>query len=231
MNCNASAHQKAFTSGPAIIWTQGYRLPAVWQGKEFIMEIAMFRTYNTMICGLYEQCDVESVKQELLGSLQKLIPYQYADVQVLYAGDPDLNDREPYLSELLFDELELKICHKDQPLAQVRLYRLRKKGKFTDAERFLLRSMEPHLEQIFYRHLCRDTSQEIVDHAITRINSQVHLTPREREVLEMMFRGDANSCICDALHITEHTLQKHLQNLYRKLHISSRWELVGYLTA
>ncbi len=88
-----------------------FPVSAVWQGKEFMMEIAMFRTYNTMICSLYEQCDVESVKQELLGSLQKLIPYQYADVQVFYTGDPDLNDREPYLSELLFDELALLLMN------------------------------------------------------------------------------------------------------------------------
>ena len=45
------------------------------------------------------------------------------------------------------------------------------------------------------------------------------LTDREREVLALMAEGRSNKAIADRLFITEHTVEKHVQNIFSKLEI------------
>ena len=48
------------------------------------------------------------------------------------------------------------------------------------------------------------------------------LTPRELEVLRLVAAGRSNRAIAAALVISEHTVARHLQNIYAKLGVSSR---------
>jgi DNA-binding NarL/FixJ family response regulator len=48
------------------------------------------------------------------------------------------------------------------------------------------------------------------------------LTARELEVLRLVAAGRSNRAIASALVISEHTVARHLQNIFRKLDVSSR---------
>ena len=48
------------------------------------------------------------------------------------------------------------------------------------------------------------------------------LTPRELEVLRLVAAGRGNREIAEALVISEHTVARHVQNIFAKLHVSSR---------
>jgi DNA-binding NarL/FixJ family response regulator len=52
------------------------------------------------------------------------------------------------------------------------------------------------------------------------------LTPREKEVLQLMAEGLANKQIAMRLSISEHTVKFHLSSLYGKLSVASRTEAV-----
>ena len=52
------------------------------------------------------------------------------------------------------------------------------------------------------------------------------LTPREREVLDLMARGSTNREIAAALHLSPHTIHEHTSSLYRKLSARNRAEAV-----
>jgi DNA-binding NarL/FixJ family response regulator len=52
------------------------------------------------------------------------------------------------------------------------------------------------------------------------------LTKRERAVLVLLGRGLEFDEIADRLSISEHTVRTHLQNLYRKLNVHSRLDIV-----
>jgi DNA-binding NarL/FixJ family response regulator len=52
------------------------------------------------------------------------------------------------------------------------------------------------------------------------------LTRREKQVLQLVARGDLYQEICVALHISLGTLQSHVKNIYRKLGAHSRSEAI-----
>jgi two-component system, NarL family, response regulator DegU len=55
---------------------------------------------------------------------------------------------------------------------------------------------------------------------------QPTLTPREQEILELVAEGKANREVAERLNISARTAQKHLENLFKKLHVHDRTELV-----
>jgi DNA-binding CsgD family transcriptional regulator len=56
--------------------------------------------------------------------------------------------------------------------------------------------------------------------------SALPVTKREREIIGLIIRGETNASIADQLFISESTVKKHVNNLFRKLEITSRWELL-----
>jgi DNA-binding NarL/FixJ family response regulator len=47
------------------------------------------------------------------------------------------------------------------------------------------------------------------------------LTPREREVLELMAEGRSNQAIAERLVVTERAVEKHVTNIFGKLHLAA----------
>lgn len=52
-----------------------------------------------------------------------------------------------------------------------------------------------------------------------------NLTSREIEILELLVEGKTNKLIAEKLFISSFTAKKHVENIYQKLHVSSRAEL------
>ncbi|MGI8792980.1 MAG: response regulator transcription factor, partial [Acidimicrobiales bacterium] len=48
------------------------------------------------------------------------------------------------------------------------------------------------------------------------------LSPRERDVLVQVARGSTNKQIAEVLVISQHTVSRHLENIFAKLGVSSR---------
>lgn len=54
------------------------------------------------------------------------------------------------------------------------------------------------------------------------------LTVREKEILQLLSRGDSNKEIAGALFISEHTVKIHLKNILKKLHMNNRIQAAVY---
>ena len=77
---------------------------------------------------------------------------------------------------------------------------------------------EKVLEQALSRRMAPDTEE-------TKIAS---LTPREREVIDLICQGLRNKEICQRLHISLPTVSHHLTSIFRKLEVGDRTALVVY---
>jgi DNA-binding NarL/FixJ family response regulator len=56
------------------------------------------------------------------------------------------------------------------------------------------------------------------------------VTPREREVLDLLAEGLANRAVAEHLGISTRTAQKHVENLFKKFNVHERGELIGIAT-
>jgi len=54
------------------------------------------------------------------------------------------------------------------------------------------------------------------------------LTLREKQVLQLVARGDTNRAIASSLSITENTVKNHLRNILEKLHLQNRVQATAF---
>ncbi|PXY97300.1 DNA-binding response regulator [Snodgrassella alvi] len=79
-------------------------------------------------------------------------------------------------------------------------------------------------------------SPEMTSKLVTRLRRQEQadekitepLTPREREILRWLARGNSNKVIARNLDVTESTIKVHVQNILRKLNVASRVQAAVY---
>jgi DNA-binding NarL/FixJ family response regulator len=53
------------------------------------------------------------------------------------------------------------------------------------------------------------------------------LSPRQREVLAHLLRGDSVKQIAATLHLSQHTVNEYIKDLHRHFNVSSRGELLA----
>ena len=63
--------------------------------------------------------------------------------------------------------------------------------------------------------------------AIALAASRFRLTPRQREVLHLVLRGDANTTIAAALTISERAVEQHVSAMFDRAAVNSRAALVA----
>lgn len=125
----------------------------------------------------------------------------------------------------IYDTLQYAIVNDKKFLGIVTLLRTKIDDAFGDDDTFFFRSMGVHLTEVLKRFTYpeTDTANDRTA-ALEHLRKEYSLTARETQVLGMVSAFTDNEQICTELCIKENTLQKHLQNIFRKLGVSSRWE-------
>jgi len=103
------------------------------------------------------------------------------------------------------------------------------------AHGYLLKKIEPRnlfemLRGVFRGEapISRATAAKILNefaaqaHRATEETPEEKLTPKEREVIELLTKGWTNKEIGNKLRITENTVKNHLKNILDKLHLENR---------
>ena len=97
-----------------------------------------------------------------------------------------------------------------RPGRTVRMLFFRGPGRdFSERDRALLTLLRPHLQQAYLD-------------AERRRRPVPQLTPRQEDLLRLLATGYTNTQIARRLGISEGTVRTHLENIYKKLHVSSR---------
>lgn len=133
--------------------------------------------------------------------------------------------RELYQQYNIFDTMSMNLAYEHRVMALLTLYRTRADGVFTDQEAFYLRALANHVNYAYYTMARRAAQTAPPGRTMAELVEAYGLTRRETQVLGLVFQDKNNEEILDELTVSRHTLLKHLQNLYRKCGVSSRWDL------
>lgn len=125
----------------------------------------------------------------------------------------------------IFDTLTMNIAYQNRVLALLSFVRTRADGAFSEQDEFYLRALSNHIDYAYWR-LANAARPAPATAEIGTLAARFALTRREEEILGLVFRGEGNDEILDRLVISRNTLLKHLQNIYRKCGVSSRWDLL-----
>jgi DNA-binding CsgD family transcriptional regulator len=90
----------------------------------------------------------------------------------------------------------------------------RRRNDFSDSQLELVRLLHRQLPAAF---------SHVATRARMQPPSQFGLTDRELELWSMLAEGLSNAAIAQRLFISRRTVEKHLENLYLKLGVRSRW--------
>lgn len=125
--------------------------------------------------------------------------------------------------------LQLNLVFNDLFLGVLTIYRKKEEGDFNDDEMFIIKAFSEHLNLRFYNYYTSDSKNSSnPSYSIANLASQYHLTNREVEVLQLIFQDMNNDEIVEKLYISGYTLKKHIQNLYRKFNVSTKWDLLKF---
>jgi len=128
----------------------------------------------------------------------------------------------------IHDCMQMNIVHAGRVMARLALYRTKGEELFSDQDVFLLRSLSSHICLAYHNCLFGwDSGRE--EGSPAELAKARGLTHREEEVLALVCQDLDNPAILARLGISRSTLHKHLQSIYRKCGVSSRWELVKLL--
>lgn len=119
------------------------------------------------------------------------------------------------------------IGHKGRELGSINLYRTEEKTDFSDKDLEIVNILKAHLNIRLYRELepYRISASE------SSLKAVYGLTDRETEIVELWSRGLTDNEISDRLAISKNTLKKHISNVFGKLEISSRVELLKIISS
>lgn len=135
--------------------------------------------------------------------------------------------RDVYSRYGVYDVLQMNIAYQNERMALLTLYRTREGGAFTDRDVFFLRALSNHIDLAYHERLHRGAAaaRPAEPEPLRALAARCGLTRREEEIVGLIFRDRSNEEILATLYIARNTLMKHLQNIYRKCGVSSRWEL------
>lgn len=145
----------------------------------------------------------------------------------LLAGDSRFDTpsyRHIYQEWRVYDCLQMTIALAGRTMGRLAFYRTRAEGAFTDQDVFALRALANHIGLACARCLQGEGAGS-AKRPLAELIEAYGLTRREGEILGLILRDQNNEEILARLTISRNTLLKHLQNLYRKCGVSSRWDL------
>lgn len=125
----------------------------------------------------------------------------------------------------IYYSLGCTIFSSKQLLGSITLFRSEQDGDFTDSELSMLEVINRHLSAHFTFLWPYGTFPNLTAN-FASATGKSGLSSRESEIAELIVAGHSNSEISQILFISENTVKKHVNSLYRKLGITNRTQLL-----
>ena len=115
-------------------------------------------------------------------------------------------------------------------MGMIQLFRKKESGSFTRRDLFALDQLQKHFAYRFsYEVKKGDTRYFFAKGYYEEIVKEYNLTEREGDVFIQVIQGYSNGEIAERGNVSIHTIKKHLQNIYSKMGVKNRVQLLQCL--
>lgn len=123
------------------------------------------------------------------------------------------------------------LAYDEAPLGSLTLFREQQMDEFSDEELETLRQIARHLSLRLHQLLPDSSIQAVAKDPLEKLIATSNILPREADVLKLMLSGKTNREMAAELFISESTVKKHVNAVYRKLNVKNRLGLAALLQA
>ena len=153
----------------------------------------------------------------------------YRDTDIL---DEDIRKKTEFYRDFLRPKnipygCGIILLKEEKIIGIINLFRSNELGDFSDKDLYILDTLKLHLRNIQY-HLCDREVGEVED-KVESVCKQYDLSERETEVIRLVNEGASNTEIGDKLSISISTVKKHFYNIYNKIGVKNRTQLIVLL--
>ena len=170
--------------------------------------------------------------------------YQYVDTMYWFfsQNQSEIYRESDYVSEAMesastfySDWLEPQNIHYSTGLnimfngmlyGSLNLWRSEEHGDFSDEEVQILTIINRHLALRMHSQFPNGIRQNSDNEYSRTLANIYHLTPREIEIITQIYKGLSIKDIGEALYISENTVKKHSNNIFKKMNVESRSQLI-----
>lgn len=117
----------------------------------------------------------------------------------------------------------------EKMLGIINLFRSSELGDFSDKDMYILDALKFHLANILYDIISKKEEKTEVNKVVQVMALNNDLSEREVEVIKLINEGKTNAQIAEILLISLSTVKKHVYNIYSKIGVKSRMQLVAYM--
>ncbi|MDM5247879.1 LuxR C-terminal-related transcriptional regulator [Lysinibacillus sp. G4S2] len=141
------------------------------------------------------------------------------DIQLMQRNEAISKKKKRYYVERFLqlndfiDEMVMYLYNQQKPTAAIGFLRKEGEKPFTEQDSQKLSYIKRMIENAYLLHQYVQPSESW------------QITQREKELLMYLCKGFKNGEIASCLYVSENTVKKHLQNLYRKFKVTSRTQL------
>jgi len=141
------------------------------------------------------------------------------DIQLMLRNEVISKEKKRYYVERFLqfndfiDEMVMYLYKQQKPTAAIGFLRKEGERPFTEQDSQKLSYVKRMIENVYLLH------------QYVQPGESLQITRREKELLMYLCKGFKNVEIASYLYVSENTVKKHLQNLYRKFKVTSRTQL------
>ncbi len=119
-----------------------------------------------------------------------------------------------------------KVMYDGKLYGSVNLWRSEDHGDFSDEDVQILTIINKHLSLRFYTQFPNGIRKDNENEYSETLAGIFHLTPRELEIINQIYNGHSIREIGEILYISENTVKKHSHNIFQKMKVDSRTQLI-----
>jgi len=109
----------------------------------------------------------------------------------------------------------------------ITIFRSKDLQDFSPEEMFILTVLTAHISNHLAIRYPNGINKTIYSHSDNQIMEKFNITEREYQVLELICKGLNNREIGNTLNISENTVKKHINNLFNKLGVKNRSQVIN----